>query len=121
MGALLPDRAEWTVSIRMVTPRRLFAMRAQVIVIRPQQSTKDEVTDRMSQIAQALLYIDEAAIEPFVRPHRITRHMGGHEGENQGFELRVFFAAAGWPLPERRWRLGGRSANHPPMHDNRSG
>jgi hypothetical protein len=41
-----------------------------------------------------LLNINQATIEPFVRPHRITGGVRLYKSQDQGFKLGVFFSAA---------------------------
>src|SRR5919202_702805 len=64
----------------------------------------------MPLLLPLLADVAEAAIEPFLRTHRVARSVWSNQLQYGTYESRIFFSARGRPAPGRRWREGGWSA-----------
>jgi hypothetical protein len=107
LRALQLDVAKLLIAIRMSGTGRLFDIGAQTIAVFAQDATDHRLADPMPLVFQPLAQITQAKVEPLLLTHGITSRVRRHEREDQRFEGRIFFSAAGRPAPCRRRRSTG--------------
>jgi hypothetical protein len=69
------DLLKLLVALRMLLARCLFAVGPQTVALVPEQAANDRLTDVMPTRVQLLANIAQAAIEPFLLAHWVTRRM----------------------------------------------
>src|SRR5687768_6802719 len=111
--ALGQDLRKLLVARRMLLARHVVAVGPQPVALIPEQAPKDRLADARPTLVQLLTKVAQAAIEPFLLAHRVTRRMRRDDGAPDRYEGRLFFSACGRPPPGRRWRLGGWAARSP--------